>query len=259
MMWQTIILLTSLHLPANLDEGIALCKQREYEQGYATLCRIHEYNVPGHRQAEYWFYKGLAAHQLGMRKEAEDNLNDLLTGFYETPPPRRYIAVALAMLNDMQTWKPSGLDNMSRKMKSISRRLDVDKGRSESYIKETKRQQKEVLAKLDEMIKEAENKAKNKNKEPKGCPSQGPPKQSEAGDPSGQRSQQAASDSKLPTGQATGVIDMKKVRETAKVWGKLPEHERAKAMVELTRGMPPRYRDAIESYFRTLQSKSTVK
>jgi hypothetical protein len=30
-------------------------------------------------------------------------------------------------------------------------------------------------------------------------------------------------------------------------------------MVELTRGMPAKYRDAIEAYFKELQSKSTSK
>ena len=52
---------------------------------------------------------------------------------------------------------------------------------------------------------------------------------------------------------------MKRIREIAQVWGKLPDKERAKAMVELTRGMPPKYRDAIESYFKELQSKSGAK
>jgi hypothetical protein len=37
------------------------------------------------------------------------------------------------------------------------------------------------------------------------------------------------------------------------VWGKLPEKERAKAMADLTRGMPAKYRDAIEAYFKQLE------
>ena len=41
----------------------------------------------------------------------------------------------------------------------------------------------------------------------------------------------------------------------AQQWGKLPEKERAKAMAELTRDMPPRYREVIEKYFKEL-SKS---
>jgi hypothetical protein len=39
-------------------------------------------------------------------------------------------------------------------------------------------------------------------------------------------------------------------------WGKLPEKDRAKAMIELTRDMPPRYRQVIQKYFEEL-SKQT--
>jgi len=53
-----------------------------------------------------------------------------------------------------------------------------------------------------------------------------------------------------------GVVDPKKLKETADVWGKLPEKERAKAMLELTRNMDPRYREAIESYLKKLQTES---
>jgi hypothetical protein len=41
----------------------------------------------------------------------------------------------------------------------------------------------------------------------------------------------------------------------AEQWGKLPEKDRAKALQELTRDMPPRYREVIEKYFKEL-SKS---
>ncbi len=46
---------------------------------------------------------------------------------------------------------------------------------------------------------------------------------------------------------------MRKFKEYADVWGKLPERERAKAMTDLTRGMPAKYRDAIEAYFKKLE------
>lgn len=54
----------------------------------------------------------------------------------------------------------------------------------------------------------------------------------------------------------TGQIDQKKVNEIAEVWGKLPEKERAKALVELTRGMPAKDRAVIEAYFKELAKKS---
>jgi len=33
-------------------------------------------------------------------------------------------------------------------------------------------------------------------------------------------------------------------------WGKLPEKERTRIIVSMTRNMPPQYRQAIEEYFR---------
>jgi hypothetical protein len=45
----------------------------------------------------------------------------------------------------------------------------------------------------------------------------------------------------------------------AEVWGKLPERERAKAMAELTRDMPPRYREVIEKYFKELSKNESAK
>ena len=48
------------------------------------------------------------------------------------------------------------------------------------------------------------------------------------------------------TAKGKGEVDAKKVKEIADVWGKLPEKERARAMVELTRGMPAKDRAVIE-------------
>jgi hypothetical protein len=51
-------------------------------------------------------------------------------------------------------------------------------------------------------------------------------------------------------------VDPKKVNELAKNWGTLPEKERAKAMLELTRDLDPKYREAIETYIKTIAQKS---
>jgi len=58
------------------------------------------------------------------------------------------------------------------------------------------------------------------------------------------------------TANGTGNVDTKKAKELAEVWGKLPEKERAAALRELTRTMPPKDRAVIESYFREIQKKS---
>ena len=51
-------------------------------------------------------------------------------------------------------------------------------------------------------------------------------------------------------------MDQKRLKELAQVWGKLPEKERAKAMAELTRDMPARYREIIEKYFKNLANST---
>ena len=59
------------------------------------------------------------------------------------------------MLLDMQTWKDKDLGAVARKMDNIERRLDLARGGPQ-----TQKLQREVVARLDELIKELENKAK---------------------------------------------------------------------------------------------------
>jgi hypothetical protein len=64
-------------------------------------------------------------------------------------------------------------------------------------------------------------------------------------------------DSRIGGKSGPGNVDQKKLEGLAKQWGKLPEKKRAEAMQELTRDMPPKYREVIETYFRKLASEST--
>jgi hypothetical protein len=59
-------------------------------------------------------------------------------------------------------------------------------------------------------------------------------------------------DSNIATNSGPGKVDQKRLKGLAQEWGKLPEKERAAAMAELTRDMPPRYREVIEKYFKDL-------
>lgn len=42
------------------------------------------------------------------------------------------------------------------------------------------------------------------------------------------------------------------MRKVVEQWGRLPPREQARALQELTQGMSPRHREAIENYFRNL-------
>jgi hypothetical protein len=222
----------------------ALAGRRVYEEALEALktTRPEEVVDPG----TYLFHRAVAEHALLMKDAAEETVDRLLVDAPDAP--ERYRMVAALMHFDMLTWQDKDLGWISRKMGVIKDRLDIARGG-----KKTQKMQKEVLVRLDEMIKEMENKAKGSCQCNGGnCPSGGPkdgPGQLRPGSP--------MQDSNVAGGlQGKGEVDVKKIKDLSEVWGKLPEKERAKAMVELTRGMPPKYRDAIEAYFKQLNSKS---
>ena len=52
-------------------------------------------------------------------------------------------------------------------------------------------------------------------------------------------------------------MDDKKLQTLAKSWGTMPEKERAKAIMEITKDLPARYRVVIEDYFKALSNSSS--
>jgi len=200
--------------------------------------------------ATFYFHKAVTEHTLMLRKEADDSISRLLDDV--TDSPERYRRVAELMLFDMLTWQDNDLGWIARKMSVIRDRLDLTRGG-----KKTQKMQKEVLVRLDEMIKELENKQKqqgsgsgNGGNCPPGSPGQ-------SGPPSGNTPSNPAGDSALPSAPpGKGIVDSKKLKEIADIWGTLPEKERAKAMLELTRDMPAKYRESIEIYLKQISARS---
>ena len=123
--------------------------------------------------ATYFFHKAVTEHTLMLRKEATDSINRLLDDV--TDAPERYRRVADLMYWDMATWQDNDLGWISRKMNVIRDRLDLTRGG-----KKTQQMQKEVLVRLDEMIKEMENKQKQQQGQGAGnggnCPPGIPPR-----------------------------------------------------------------------------------
>ncbi len=224
-----------------LAYGKALSSRKVFDEALEALKSIKGEDVVD--PASYFFHRAVAEHALMMRNEADDSIDRLLLDVVDSPV--RYRMVGVLMHYDMADWQEKDLGWISRKMGVIKDRLDLSRGGPK-----TQAMQREVLVKLDEKIKELENKANGSSSANGGsCPSGGSP-----GLPSGNRPSGPAGDSALPSAPpGKGEIDMKKVKEYAEVWGKLPERERAKAMTQLTRGMPAKYRDAIEAYFKQME------
>jgi hypothetical protein len=101
----------------------------------------------------YLFHRAVCEHALLLKPEASRTISRLIDDSVGTPD--RYKTVSVLMLLDMQTWKDKDLGAVARKMENIERRLELARGGPQ-----TQKLQKEVIQRLDELIKELENKAK---------------------------------------------------------------------------------------------------
>jgi hypothetical protein len=130
----------------------ALVNRKVYEEALETLKLVKAEQVID--PASYLFFKAVAEHGLMLKKEAHETIARLLD---DVPAaPERYKMVAALMHFDMLAWQDRNvldkLANIGRKMDNIQRRLGLERGG-----KKTQKQQKDVVARLDELIKELEN------------------------------------------------------------------------------------------------------
>jgi hypothetical protein len=138
---------------ANLGLAYArtLSNRRVHEEGLEVLKLFRPEQVVD--PSGYLFHRAVCEHALLERDQAGRTISRLLTEALDSP--ERYKTVSALMLLDMQTWKEKDLGAVARKMGNIERRLDLVRGGPV-----TQKLQKDVIARLDELIKELENKAK---------------------------------------------------------------------------------------------------
>jgi len=130
----------------------ALSNRRVFDEGLAALKVFQPEQVVD--PASYLFHRAVAEHATLQKKAAINTIDRLLEDAADAP--ERYKTVAALMLLDMQMWKEKkDLGAIARKMRVIEDRLVVAKGGPQ-----TQKLQKEVIDRLDEIIKELENKKK---------------------------------------------------------------------------------------------------
>jgi len=238
----------------------SLTNRRVYEEALDTLKLFAPDQVVD--PAAFLFHRAVCEHAMQRKPEATKTITRLLEEASAISPDR-YKTVATLMLLDMHTWKDKDLGDIARKMENIERRLDIARGGPE-----TQRQQREVLNRLDELIKKLENSNKNKKKPgdgPPGPPGEGPPGNGDQCPDGGQKPGNGppdgvppptnpAQDIGNPKGSNTGNADQVKFKKLVSDWGRLPPSEQRRALQELTNGMSPRHREAIENYFRNLNN-----
>src|SRR5262249_21257814 len=131
-----------------LAYGKALTLRKVYEEGLEALLAAKAEDVAD--PSSFFFHKAVCEHALMLKDKADRSIDRLLVDVADAP--ERYRMVASLMHFDMLTWREKDLGWIARKMDNIQRRLDLQRGG-----KQTQRMQKEVLVRLDEMIKELEN------------------------------------------------------------------------------------------------------
>jgi hypothetical protein len=125
----------------------ALSNRRVFEELVDVLKAVKPEQVVD--PAAYFFHRAVAEHALLLKPEANRSIVGLLEDVSDAPD--RYKMVGVLMFYDMQAWRDKDLGAIARKMENIERRLDLARGGPQ-----TQKIQKEVVARLDEIIKELE-------------------------------------------------------------------------------------------------------
>ena len=166
-------------------------------------------------------------------------------------PPERYTMVATLMFFDMQNWSPDpkDLSNIERLMDNSGRRLDLARGGEK-----TQDIQKKIVFRLDELIKELENKAKPATGRQR---RQLPRRRPEAGQwPSGRQHRQPDQDRRRQRDhgrQRHGQGGREGTPPDRRTVGDHAAGEAApRSCKEITRDLPPKFEPMIKNYFEAL-------
>jgi hypothetical protein len=142
----------------------------------------------------------------------------------------RYRTIAQLMEADLRPLKTDSLDEVARLMDDIRRRLEL--GRAGARVR---KQEDDVIAKLDKMIEELEKQ-----------------QQQQGGGGGGSLApSRPAPDSSNLGGKGPGNVDQKDIGR-GDDWGDLPPKERQAALQQISKELPAHYREVIEEYFRKL-------
>jgi gas vesicle protein len=181
-------------------------------------------------RAEFYYWRLVNSVQLNDKAGALRELK-ALDNLFEQPATVRQRALVYYIRNELAQWRDD-LGDIGRDAKNVAGRL----ARAQAGPR-TQEVQAEIVRKLDKRIKQLEDERAEA--------------QAQAA-PSEVRPAQPQRESAPAPGGGPGRVDEKRLKELAEQWGRLPEKERAKAMQDMAQTLPPRYREIIENYARSL-------
>jgi hypothetical protein len=213
--------------------GRWLAQERLYDEALTQLEEVSPADVID--PATLLFYQAVIYHRLLKKEEGLKTLQALLDKVDRVP--NRYRSVAPLMKSDLEGLKDDSLDYISRQMEDVRRRLALARAG-----KKTRQVEDEVIAALDKLIKELEDRQQQQS-------------QSSSGGGAMPQPSQAMPDSRIARMQGAGEVDRRRIGNTSG-WGDLPPKQREEALQQIGKDFPPHYRDAIEQYFRKLAAEA---
>jgi len=188
--------------------------------------------------ASLLFYQGVAYHALLNKESGLKSIDELLQG--ADASPRRYVALARLMQDDLKNLQEETLDHIARRMDDIRRRLDL--GRAGPKVRKV---EDGVIDSLDKLIKKLEDQQQQQQQSADG-----------GNGGKGSQSSSPAKDSRIKGGKGPGDVAKKNIG-SGSGWGDLPPKEREEALQQIGRDFPSHYREAIEQYFRRLAAEGS--
>ena len=217
--------------------GRELVRGRLYDEALPVIAEVDP--TESIDPAATLFYRGVCYHALLMKKEALSDLRRLLEN--EDDCPVRFSRTAQLMVADIKPLKEDSLDEISRLMTDVTRRLDL--GRTDEDVKN---QEQKVIDKLTKLIDKIEEQQRQQQQQQQ---------QSAGGQGGGQGGQGSPMDeSRIAGASGNGDVDRKNLEQRGG-WGNLPPAERQQALQQIGRDLPTHYREAIEAYFRKLATE----
>ncbi len=214
--------------------GRQLVRQRLYDEALPVIAEVEA--AESIDPAATLFYRGACYHALLMKKEALSDLRRLLEN--EDDCPVRFSRTAKMMVADIKPLKEDSLDEISRLMTDVTRRLDL--GRSNEEVQD---QEQKIIDKLTKLIEKIEEQQQQQQQQQQaGGGGQGSPKNGKSS---------PMQDSQIGGASGNGDVDRKNL-DDRDGWGNLPPAERQQALQQISRDLPTHYREAIEAYFRKL-------
>jgi hypothetical protein len=210
--------------------GCWLVHESLYDEAQEQLSGLTAADVVA--PASLLFYQSAVSHALLNKESGLKSLDELLQG--ADASPRRYVAMAKMMQEDLKSLQDDTLDHIARRMDDIRRRLDL--GRAGEKVR---KQEDGVVESLDKLIKKIE---------------QAQQSQDAGGYAGGNRSNSPAQDSQPLGGKGPGEVTKKNIGGGSG-WGNLPPREREEAMQQIGRDFPAHYRDVVEQYFRRMAAE----